>query len=51
MVCESLYIFNRSQGLIWMTIMSVVKKKCNIGEGAVNMAEVDDLGFAEKMKE
>lgn len=44
------YIFSTDIKIVWMTIMSVVKRS-NIGEGAVNMAEVDDLGFAEKMKE
>lgn len=43
-------IFSTDIKIVWMTIMSVVKRS-NIGEGAVNMAEVDDLGFAEKMKE
>lgn len=40
-------IFSTDIKIVWMTIMSVVKRS-NIGEGAVNMAEVDDLGFAEK---
>ena len=43
-------IFSTDIKIVWMTIMSVVKRS-NIGEGAGNMAEVDDLGFAEKMKE
>ena len=43
-------IFSTDIKIVWMSIMSVVKRS-NIGEGAVNMAEVDDLGFAEKMKE
>ena len=43
-------IFSTDIKIVWMNIMSVVKRS-NIGEGAVNMAEVDDLGFAEKMKE
>ncbi len=35
--------------IIWMTIMNVVKRS-DIGEGAGNMAEVDDLHFAERIK-
>lgn len=35
--------------IIWMTVMNVLKRS-NIGEGAGNMAEVDDLHFAEQIK-
>lgn len=34
--------------IIWMTVMNVLKKT-DIGEGAGNMKEVDDLGFMEKL--
>ena len=35
--------------IIWMTIMNVLKRS-DIGEGAGNMADVDDLGFSERLK-
>lgn len=35
--------------IIWMTIKNVVSRK-DIGEGAGNMVEVDDLHFAERIK-
>ena len=35
--------------IIWMTVMNVIKRS-DIGEGAGNMAEVDDLHFAERIK-
>ena len=35
--------------IIWFTIMNVLKRK-DIGEGAGNMKEVDDLHFAERLK-
>lgn len=35
--------------IIWMTIMNVLKRS-DIGKGAGNMAEVDDLHFAERIK-
>jgi lipopolysaccharide/colanic/teichoic acid biosynthesis glycosyltransferase len=35
--------------ILWMTIMKVIRRS-DIGEGANNMAEVDDLGFTEKIK-
>lgn len=35
--------------IIWMTIMNVLKRK-DIGEGAGNMQEVDDLCFAERLR-
>lgn len=35
--------------IYWMTLMKVIKKS-DIGEGAGNMEEVDDLGFSEKLK-
>lgn len=35
--------------IIWITIMNVLKRS-DIGEGARNMAEVDDLHFAERIK-
>ena len=34
--------------IIWMTIMNVLKRS-DIGEGAANMSEVDDLHFAERI--
>jgi len=34
--------------IIWMTIMNVIKRS-DVGEGAGNMAEVDDLHFAERI--
>lgn len=34
--------------IIWMTIMNVLKRS-DIGEGAGNMTEVDDLHFAERI--
>jgi undecaprenyl phosphate N,N'-diacetylbacillosamine 1-phosphate transferase len=34
--------------IIWMTIMNVLKRS-DIGEGAGNMAEVDDLHFADRI--
>ena len=34
--------------ILWMTIMKVIRRS-DIGEGANNMAEVDDLGFTEKI--
>ena len=34
--------------IIWLTIMNVLKRS-DIGEGAGNMAEVDDLHFAERI--
>ena len=36
--------------ILWMTFMKVIKKS-DIGEGAGNMEEVDDLGFSDKLKE
>ena len=36
--------------IIWMTVMNVIKRS-DIGEGASNMKEVDDLHFAERMRE
>lgn len=36
--------------IIWMTIMNVIKRS-NIGEGAGNMQEVDDLGFMEMLNQ
>lgn len=35
--------------IIWMTVMNVLKRS-DIGKGAGNMAEVDDLHFAERIK-
>jgi len=35
--------------IIWMTVMNVLKRS-DIGEGAGNMADVDDLGFSERSK-
>lgn len=47
------YVDHLSLGLdikiIWMTVMNVLKR-ADIGEGAGNMAEVDDLHFAERIK-
>lgn len=34
--------------IIWMTVMNVLKRS-DIGEGAGNMAEVDDLGFMDRI--
>lgn len=34
--------------IIWMTVMNVLKRS-DIGEGAGNMQDVDDLGFAERL--
>lgn len=35
--------------ILWMTVMNVIKRS-DIGEGAGNMTEVDDLHFAERIK-
>jgi lipopolysaccharide/colanic/teichoic acid biosynthesis glycosyltransferase len=35
--------------IIWMTVMNVLKRS-GIGEGAENMADVDDLHFAEQIE-
>lgn len=35
--------------IIWITVMNVVNRK-DIGEGAGNMQEVDDLGFSERLR-
>lgn len=35
--------------IIWMTVMNVIKRS-DIGEGAGDMQEVDDLHFAERIK-
>ena len=47
------YVDNLSFGLdiriLWMTVMNVIKRS-DIGEGAGNMTEVDDLHFAERIK-
>lgn len=34
--------------IIWMTVMNVLKRS-NIGEGASNMIDVDDLGFMDRI--
>ena len=34
--------------IIWMTIMNVIRRS-NVGEGANDMAEVDDLGFMDRL--
>ena len=36
--------------IIWMTVMNVINRK-EVGEGAGNMADVDDLHFAERIRE
>lgn len=36
--------------IIWMTVMNVINRK-DVGEGAGNMADVDDLHFAERIRE
>lgn len=36
--------------IIWMTVMNVINRK-DVGEGAGNMADVDDLHFAERISE
>lgn len=47
------YVDHCSLGLdikiLWMTVMNVLQRK-DIGEGAGNMKEVDDLHFAERLK-
>ena len=35
--------------ILWMTVSNVLKRS-DIGEGAANMAEVDDLNFLERIK-
>lgn len=35
--------------ILWMTLMKVIKKS-DVGEGAGNMEEVDDVGFSEKYR-
>lgn len=35
--------------IIWMTVMNVLKRS-DIGEGAGNMKDVDDLGFSERLR-
>lgn len=35
--------------ILWLTIMKVLRRS-DIGEGATDMAEVDDLGFMERIK-
>lgn len=35
--------------IIWMTIMNVLKRS-DVGEGASDMKDVDDLGFSERLK-
>ena len=35
--------------IIWMTVMNVLKRS-DIGEGAGDMKEVDDLGFSERIR-
>ena len=48
------YVDNLSLGLdlkiIYLTIMNVVKRS-DIGEGAGNMKEVDDLGFMDRLNQ
>ena len=36
--------------IIWMTVMNVIKRS-DIGEGAGNMQEVDDLGFMDRLNQ
>lgn len=36
--------------ILWMTVMNVINRK-DIGEGAGNMDDVDDLHFADRLKE
>lgn len=36
--------------ILWMTVMNVLKRS-DIGEGAGNMKEIDDLGFLPKVRE
>ena len=36
--------------IIWMTVMNVINRK-DIGEGAADMASLDDLHFEERMKQ
>ena len=35
--------------ILWMTLMKVIKKS-DVGEGADNMEEVDDVGFSDKYR-
>ena len=41
--------FETDLKIIWITVMNVLKRS-DIGEGAGNMQEVDDLGFSEKLR-
>ena len=36
--------------IIWMTIMNVLRRS-DVGEGASDMKDIDDLGFSERLKE
>lgn len=36
--------------IIWLTIMKIIKKS-DIGEGAGNMSDVDDVGFSERLRQ
>ena len=36
--------------IIWMTVMNVLKRS-DVGEGASDMKDVDDLGFTERLQE
>jgi len=35
--------------IIWMTIVNVLKR-ADVGEGAGDMKDIDDLGFAERLR-
>ncbi|MBE6336702.1 MAG: sugar transferase [Lentimicrobiaceae bacterium] len=41
--------FTTDVKILWMTFMNVIKRN-DVGEGAENMEEVDDLGFSEKYR-
>lgn len=41
--------FGTDLKIIWMTILNVLKRS-DVGEGASDMKDVDDLGFAERLK-
>ena len=36
--------------IIWMTVMNVLRRS-DVGEGASDMKDIDDLGFSERLKE
>ena len=36
--------------ILWMTVLKVIRRS-DVGQGAENMQEVDDLGFSERLKD